>query len=79
MRAGRAHNLLMEEATKIQVGDFVEYMNVFRETYQGIVIRHEDDIANGRPGFDLAINENGVATVWGYDYQIVRHIPSPLR
>ena len=58
---------------KYNVGDTIEYRAFGGETRTVEVQGKEDDIKNGRPGFDgVCINPNPGQPVWGYDDQITR-------
>lgn len=58
----------------IKPGDIVRYETFDGETRTGVVINRVE-IKPGKMGFDLALDESGSATVWGYDSQIVEHHP----
>jgi hypothetical protein len=68
------NNMYPDEHSFYQVGDTIEYLTFGGERRQVIVTNKDDDIKNGRPGFDgTLINETGPFNeVWGYDDQIVR-------
>lgn len=51
------------------VGDTIVYRTFGGEARTVLVTEKEDDVKNGRPGFD-GVTEDGV-DVWGYDEQIV--------
>jgi hypothetical protein len=55
------------------VGDKVTWNSMgVRKT--GIVIGREEDIKNGRPGFDAELPDGN--TAWGYDHDIISVKPS---
>ncbi len=54
-----------------EVGDVITYKNFGGQVLTGEVSSKEDDIKNGRPGFDLVLG------VWGYDSQIT-HVNGKL-
>ena len=71
---------------KYDVGDIIEYA-VFGGTLRTVKVENKDEnVKNGEPGFDGIqldpngnptrdfIDPNGIAHVWGYDFQITRVI-----
>ena len=67
-----------------QEGSIIEYKTFTGEIRRILVQCREDDIKNGRPGFDgveVGVTDNvinGVTCgVWGYDSQIVRVVFNP--
>ena len=57
---------------KYSQGSIIDYRTWTGEVRRVIVTSREDDVKNGRSGFDgVLVNDTGNA-VWGYDDQIVR-------
>ena len=57
---------------KYSEGSIIDYQTWTGEIRRVIVTNREDDIKNGRSGFDgVLVGDTGNA-VWGYDDQIVR-------
>jgi hypothetical protein len=56
-----------------KVGDEIVYETFLGNRRRVLVTDREDDIKNGRPGFDGVIRSGGEAgeEVWGYDDQII--------
>jgi hypothetical protein len=52
-------------------GDIVTYSAFGGELRTGVVVERFDDVKNGYPGFNMALDESGEPTVWGYDNQII--------
>jgi len=68
---------------KYKVGDIIEYRTFGGELRKVKVEIKEEDVKNGRPGFDgtiidMANKDNKILqdSVWGYDSQITRVIKS---
>lgn len=61
----------MSLAHSYGVGDVIEYRPFGGGTRRVLVDLVEDDIKNGRPGFDGRVVGSN-ASVWGYDEQITR-------
>ena len=55
-----------------EVGDTIQYQPFGGDLRTVVVTNREDDIKNGRPGFDGHLVGAPGARCWGYDSQIVR-------
>jgi hypothetical protein len=53
------------------VGDTITYEPLLGGTREIVVTVIEDDIKNGRSGFEGYLVADPTYTVWGYEYQIV--------
>ena len=64
------------ERNMYRIGSIIEYELRGDGTIRTVLVQDkDDDIKNGRPGFDgLLLPENKGRQVWGYDYQITKII-----
>lgn len=58
------------------VGDTVTYATFGGGLRTGVIIEKFDDVKNGRPGFDMRVEDDGlypggIELGWGYNDQIV--------
>ena len=56
---------------RYKIGDIVKYRTFMGDYRYVRVTDKEDNIKNGKPGFDGVVSGTQ-ETVWGYDYQIVK-------
>lgn len=52
-----------------QIGDVISYVPFGGGRRTGVVTNKEDDVKNGRPGFDMRGLDG--ESYWGYDDQII--------
>ena len=57
---------------KYSEGSIIDYRTWTGEVRRVLVKTREDDVKNGRSGFDGVMTNDTTFEVWGYDDQIIR-------